>query len=562
MFRRPRSRLARLPDRRERARPDASGPRHAVRGASGAIQHRGCRRRRARRRVRHAALRGRRGRRPRARGRHPRRLPTASSRRVGAQRARLLRGQGVPLHRGRALDDRGGPPHRRLQRRRARRRARRRRRPARDSASTATTSPSPRSTARSRPASARSSSTASSRSTASPTPPTRHGRVQPVRLRVNSGVHASTHEYLATAREDQKFGIALADAADAVAAHPRARRRCGSSACTRTSARRSSSRTASPRPRAGCSTLHAQLLAGGAGARAQPRRRLRHRLHERRRRRADRRRSPPSSRDVVAAECARLGIPVPVVAVEPGRAIIGPAGVTLYTVGTVKDVRRSTTLGRPPLRQRRRRHERQHPPRPLRRRLLRAHREPRLGCRPRPRARRRQALRVRRHRRARRLPARRRRAPATCSRCRRPAPTAGRSRATTTTSGARPSSPCATGAPRARARARPRTTSSPATPGILPPRIRSHLAPSPSDTMIEYRNLRIALLGAGSVGAQVARCCSSTATSSPRASARASSSSGVAVRDLDAPRTAELPRELLHHRRASRSSSAPTSSSS
>ena len=40
----------------------------------------------------------------------------------------------------------------------------------------------------------------------------RHGRVQPVRLRINSGVHASTHEYLATAREDQKFGIPLADA--------------------------------------------------------------------------------------------------------------------------------------------------------------------------------------------------------------------------------------------------------------------------------------------------------------------------------------------------------------
>jgi diaminopimelate decarboxylase len=36
-------------------------------------------------------------------------------------------------------------------------------------------------------------------------------KVQPVRLRVNSGVHASTHEYLATAREDQKFGIALDD---------------------------------------------------------------------------------------------------------------------------------------------------------------------------------------------------------------------------------------------------------------------------------------------------------------------------------------------------------------
>ncbi|HEY8591117.1 MAG TPA: diaminopimelate decarboxylase, partial [Naasia sp.] len=35
----------------------------------------------------------------------------------------------------------------------------------------------------------------------------------------------------------------------------------------------------------------------------------------------------------------RLGIPVPVIAIEPGRTIIGPAGVTLYEVGTIKDVR-------------------------------------------------------------------------------------------------------------------------------------------------------------------------------------------------------------------------------
>jgi diaminopimelate decarboxylase len=40
----------------------------------------------------------------------------------------------------------------------------------------------------------------------------------------------------------------------------------------------------------------------------------------------------------VASECARLGIPVPVVAIEPGRAIVGPSTLTLYEVGTVKDV--------------------------------------------------------------------------------------------------------------------------------------------------------------------------------------------------------------------------------
>ncbi len=46
----------------------------------------------------------------------------------------------------------------------------------------------------------------------------RHGRVQRVMLRVNSGVHASTHEYLATAREDQKFGIPLAEVPEVVTA--------------------------------------------------------------------------------------------------------------------------------------------------------------------------------------------------------------------------------------------------------------------------------------------------------------------------------------------------------
>ena len=39
------------------------------------------------------------------------------------------------------------------------------------------------------------------------------GVVQPVLIRVNSGVHAETHDFLATAHEDQKFGFTLADAA-------------------------------------------------------------------------------------------------------------------------------------------------------------------------------------------------------------------------------------------------------------------------------------------------------------------------------------------------------------
>jgi len=44
-------------------------------------------------------------------------------------------------------------------------------------------------------------------------------------------------------------------------------------------------------------------------------------------------------RSVVAAECAALGLPVPRLAVEPGRAIAGPGTVTLYEIGTIKPVR-------------------------------------------------------------------------------------------------------------------------------------------------------------------------------------------------------------------------------
>ena len=36
--------------------------------------------------------------------------------------------------------------------------------------------------------------------------------------------------------------------------------------------------------------------------------------------------------------CAELDLKIPHVSIEPGRALTGPAGATLYTVGTLKDV--------------------------------------------------------------------------------------------------------------------------------------------------------------------------------------------------------------------------------
>jgi diaminopimelate decarboxylase len=164
----------------------------------------------------------------------------------------------------------------------------------------------------------------------------RHGRRQPVRLRVNSGVHAHTHEYLATAREDQKFGIALPDAPASVAvirSHPELEfvglhGHIGSQIFETDGFAESARRLMA---------VHAQLLqdgpvpelnlGGGFGIAYTS---------------ADAALSfddiAAALADMVAGEAERLGVPVPLVAVEPGRAIIGPSGLTLYEVGTIKDV--------------------------------------------------------------------------------------------------------------------------------------------------------------------------------------------------------------------------------
>ena len=155
-------------------------------------------------------------------------------------------------------------------------------------------------------------------------------------MRVNSGVHASTHDYLATAHEDQKFGIPLAEAPD-VAAAIRAEDSLELLGLHSHIGSQIFERTGSSSPHAGCSPCTRSSWRA-ARSRAQPRRRVRHRLHDGRRPDPGRARSPSEFAEIVAAECARLGIPVPIVAVEPGRSIIGTAGVTLYEVGTIKDV--------------------------------------------------------------------------------------------------------------------------------------------------------------------------------------------------------------------------------
>lgn len=164
----------------------------------------------------------------------------------------------------------------------------------------------------------------------------RTGSTQRVLVRVISGVHAETHEFLATAHEDQKFGFPLAEAEEAVARIREiegldfAGLHChiGSQIFGVAGFRESASRVLE---------LHASLLEGGpvpllnlGGGFGIAYTRV----------------DDPTPIETLAAEivaavaegCAARGIPVPALSFEPGRAIVGTAGVTLYEVGTTKDV--------------------------------------------------------------------------------------------------------------------------------------------------------------------------------------------------------------------------------
>ena len=48
------------------------------------------------------------------------------------------------------------------------------------------------------------------------------------------------------------------------------------------------------------------------------------------------------SSSAVAEAMAARGLPLPELVLEPGRSIVGPAGVTLYSVGAIKQVQTGT----------------------------------------------------------------------------------------------------------------------------------------------------------------------------------------------------------------------------
>ena len=168
----------------------------------------------------------------------------------------------------------------------------------------------------------------------------RLGKRPRVMVRVTVGVEAHTHEYIATAHEDQKFGFSLAGGAARQAVervladgvlelrglHSHIGSQIFDTDAFEVAAKRVLSLQAAIRD--GYRIELPELdLGGGFGI-------------------AYTSQDDPSTpaaladalRRIVKEDCDAVGLAVPRLSFEPGRALIGPAMFTLYEVGTVKDV--------------------------------------------------------------------------------------------------------------------------------------------------------------------------------------------------------------------------------
>jgi diaminopimelate decarboxylase len=161
-----------------------------------------------------------------------------------------------------------------------------------------------------------------------------------VLLRIKSGVEAHTHESIATAHEDQKFGFSLASgealtallrchdnpAFDLLGIHSH----IGSQIFDTNGFSLAAARLLSLMQqfqRATGVSLPELNLGGGFG--------IAYNASD----------SPSTPAQlaagldaIIADSCAKFGIDKPKLAIEPGRGIVGQAGTALYTVGTIKDV--------------------------------------------------------------------------------------------------------------------------------------------------------------------------------------------------------------------------------
>ncbi|MFV8174012.1 diaminopimelate decarboxylase [Mycolicibacterium peregrinum] len=178
------------------------------------------------------------------------------------------------------------------------------------------------------------------------------GIVQDVLVRVTPGVEAHTHEFISTAHEDQKFGLSLASGAAMeavrkvfatdnlrlVGLHCHVGSQIFDVAGFEVAAHRVIGLLRDVVSEFGVektSQMSVIDLGGGLGISYVPQD------------------DPPPMQEladkllaIVRSESAAVGLPTPKLVVEPGRAIAGPGTVTLYEVGTVKDVAISATAQR------------------------------------------------------------------------------------------------------------------------------------------------------------------------------------------------------------------------
>ncbi|MGN9782407.1 diaminopimelate decarboxylase [Nonomuraea sp. ZG12] len=166
------------------------------------------------------------------------------------------------------------------------------------------------------------------------------GKRPKVMVRVTTGVEAHTHEFIATAHDDQKFGLSLNSGAAAeavrrilalptlelVGLHSHIGSQIVDTAGFEVAARRLASLLVQIKEEHGV-VLPELDLGGGYGIAY-----------------VDEDEAPDIKlvadglREIVRKVCTDAGLPVPRLTVEPGRTIVGPGGITLYEVGTVKDV--------------------------------------------------------------------------------------------------------------------------------------------------------------------------------------------------------------------------------
>ena len=168
----------------------------------------------------------------------------------------------------------------------------------------------------------------------------KHSKVQAVFLRLTPGIQAHTHESISTAHEDVKFGFSIAsgaawDAVQEVLRHSELELRgvhchVGSQIFGTDSFEMASERLinflAKFRDAFG-RELPELDLGGGYGIAYLPNEET-----------VQPSEVIPALHAAVKKHCAANNLSIPVISIEPGRAIVGPTTFTLYEVGTTKDV--------------------------------------------------------------------------------------------------------------------------------------------------------------------------------------------------------------------------------